>query len=385
MPTAIQSEALPITLTKRSDCIIQSETGSGKTLTFLLPALQDSSLGLSTLILVPTRELASQIHYQALKLAGRRKNSRRIFTLFTGYEEEEDQMMEYERIRPHILIGTPKRILKMLETSEGEFIRLRRLVLDEVDKLLLPLGKRAPRRKRELREARPRPVAAVVKKLVMVRRGEKAIQLICTSASANTELQEELEEIGWKSDTTFVSTSISSTTGHAKWTAPSSIQHRYVLCDPTDRMVKMDKLAECFLADGEKSALVFIHKEASVTKFVEGMNKRGVKAVPLYKQVLNHEDYSQFLAEFKSGEIQLAVGTEETVRGLDFTWLNTVYLTEVPTKALDYLHLCGRVGRVGREGKVVVLVAGDLERKRLLRHFYRLEIEGMPFAKGELK
>ena len=379
VPTEIQYEALPLSLTKRSDCIIQSETGSGKTLTFLLPALQDSSLGLSTLILVPTRELASQIHYQALKLAGRRKNCKRVLTMFTGYEEEEAQMMEYDRTRPHILIGTPKRILKMLEATEGEFIRLRRLVLDEVDKLLLPLGKRAPRKKRELRETRPRPVAAVMQKLMTVRRGQKAIQLICTSASANPALQEELEEIGWQSDIQFVSTNTPSTIGHtAKLTAPSSIQHRYALCDPTDRMVKMDKLVECFLANGEKSALVFIHKEASVTKFVEGINKRGVKAVPLYKQFLNHEDYSQFLAEFKSGKIQLAVGTEETVRGLDFTWLNTVYLTEVPTKALDYLHLCGRVGRVGREGKVVVLVAGDQELRRLLRHFSGLDIQGVP-------
>ena len=380
MPTPIQSKALPVSLTKGSDCIIQSETGSGKTLTFLLPTLQDPSIGLSTLILVPTRELASQVQYQALKLTGTKKNHKRVFVMFTSYGEEDEQMEEYERIRPHILIGTPKRILQMLETRRGEFATLRRLILDEVDKLLLPLERKATRRQKAVREVHPRPVAAVVEKLLSVSSGQKPIQLICTSATANPALQEELEEIGWKSDVRFLSVDTddaNTTVCTAKLTAPRSIQHRYILCDPTDRMVKMDKLAECFLASGEKSALVFIHKEASVTKFVEGLCKRGVRAVPLYKQVLNHEDYSQFLAEFKSGKIQLAVGTQETVRGLDFTWLNTVYLTEVPRNASDYLHMCGRVGRLGREGKVVVLVAGDHEQSRLLRQFSRLGVQGM--------
>ena len=366
-PTLIQCEALPLVL-DRSNCIIHSETGTGKTLTFLLPAIQDIIPGLSTLILVPTRELAVQIHYQATKLTGTRRNSRRVYALFSGGDEQAT-MQEYKDVNPHILIATPKRTLQLLETNSKDFSNLRRLVLDEVDKILLPLSKHASAKKKIIRETHPRPGHLVVKQLLSLPR-RRRLQLICASATANRILQEELIELGWGPGVELISTTAT------KLALPTSIQHQYIFNPEQEEADKLETFVNHFRSSGEKSALVFIHRGASISKFVSELTEKGVKSTALYAETLTLGEYPRFLDDFKSGRMQLVVGTEETVRGLDFTWLNTVYITEVPRSASEYLHLCGRVGRLGSSGRAVVLVSGDQELRRLMLQYRSLQVEG---------
>lgn len=367
-PTLIQCEAIPAIL-HRMNYIVQSETGTGKTLTFLLPALQDPFLGLTTLILVPTRELAVQMHYQATTLAGTRKDSKRVCVLFSGTDEQAT-LQEYMDVNPHILIITPKRMLQLLETNSKDFINLRRLVLDEVDKILQPLSRHTPEKKRVSREIHPRPGRLVVQKLLSLsRRGR--LQLICASATVNLVLQEELVELGWGVDVESISTFPA-----AKLASPTSIKHQYIFTSDEEGVNKLEALVEHFNSSGEKSALVFIHRGASIGKFVSELNEMGVKATALYTKALTPEGYPKFLNDFKSGRVQIVVSTEETVRGLDFTWLSTVYILEVPRNASEYLHLCGRVGRLGKVGRAVVFARGGQELKRLMMHYKNLQVEG---------
>ena len=367
-PTLIQCEAIPAIL-HRMNYIVHSETGTGKTLTFLLPALQDLFLGLTTLILVPTRELAVQMHYQAARLAGTRKNSKRICVLFSGTDEQAT-LQEYMDVNPHILIITPKRMLQLLETNPKHFLNLRRLVLDEVDKILQPLSRHAPEKKRAIREMHPRPGCLVVQKLLSLpRRGR--LQLICASATVNRALQEELVELGWRVDVESISTFPVS-----KLASPGSIKHQYIFLSDEEEVNKLEALVEHFNHSREKSVLVFIHRGASIGKFVSELNDKGVKATALYTKALTPEGYPGFLNDFKSGRVQIVVATEETVRGLDFTWLNTVYILEVPRNASEYLHLCGRVGRLGNVGRAVVFASGSQELKRLMLHYKNLQVEG---------
>lgn len=366
-PTLIQCEALPFVLQRRN-CIIHSETGTGKTLTFLLPAIQDVIPGLSTVILVPTRELAVQMHYQATKLAGGRRNSRRIYALFSGVDKQAT-MQDYKDINPHILIATPKRMLQLLETNSKDFNNLRRLVLDEVDKILLPLSKHASAKRKVIRETHPRPGHLVVKQLLSLPTNRR-LQLICASATANRVLQEELIELGWGAGAELISTTAT------KLALPNSIEHQYIFNPDQEEMDKLETLVKHFRSSREKSALVFIHRGASISKFVHELTEKGVEATALHAVTLTPGEYPQFLDNFKSGRVQLVVGTEETVRGLDFTWLNTVYLMEVPRNANEYLHLCGRVGRLGSSGRAVVLVSGDQELRRLMLQYRSLQVEG---------
>ena len=370
VPTLIQTEALPMTLSRDNHCIIHSETGTGKTLTFLLAALQDATPALTTLILVPTRELAVQMHYQAVRLAGTRKDSKRILAMFSGVDIKK-QLEQYNTLRPHILIGTPKRILDLLDTSLQDFSILHRLVLDEADKILMTPSKRITAKKKAVREIHPRPGRAIVERILTAPKRRGNTQLICTSATVNDALREELIQIGWGPDADLISTMTVQSL-----TPPRSIEHHYIVCSEQEGMNKLDLLLEHFYTSKEKSALVFIHRGASILTFVDELNEKGINAAALYSNTVTPTGYPQFLDEFKSGKIPLVVGTEETVRGLDFTWLNTVYIMEVPRSASEYLHLCGRVGRLGRHGRAVVFVTSEQEVKRMTMHYSRLGVHG---------
>ena len=446
VPTLVQYESLPVTFDGYKHCIIHSETGTGKTLTFLLPAVQDTNVGLSTLVLVPTRELAIQMHYQAVKLARLRKNSKRVLAVYSGVDDDEI-MSSYTQIKPNIVIGTPKKVLQLLESNLRDFISLRRLVIDEGDKILLVPQKRTTERKKIVRELHPRPGQLVIEKLLAVRNRRHRLQLICTSASASHNLQKELSGLGWGAQPEVISTSSVS-----KLTLPNTIDHCFIQCSSPDQYTqghsptrghsqsngdkdkndslspslefandsencsgefdqgkvgtalggvseqgdllegaaaaaaavpmeppggdKLETLVAHFKKSGEKSALVFIHRGAPIDRFVHAVRKHNLATTPLYKQTTSSSEYSEFLKDFKSGRIQLAVATEETVRGLDFSWLDTVYVMEVPRDACEYLHLCGRVGRVGRRGRAVVLLDTPQETRRLAQHYRKVRVEG---------
>ena len=381
LPSIIQYQALPVTLSQKRNCIIRSETGTGKTLTFLLPALQEHLPGLTTLILVPTRELAVQMHHQAKTLIvdGSDRRAKRVMVTFSGGEEDDDES-SFSRVRPHILIGTPKRVLNLLDTNLKDFSSLRRLVLDEVDKLLL-LPNRRSAKKQAVREVHPRPAKLIVERLLALKRRYKT-QLIATSATADQQIKEELTTMGWGPEPEVISTSIQVN----RLISPDSIEHCYLLCYGSGETVrqegydKLDAVIDHFRASNDKSALIFIHRNAQIARFLHDLRKRGIVAEALYENCLNPSQYQQFLEDFQSGKIEMVVCTEETVRGLDFLWLRTVYLMVVPRTANDYLHLCGRVGRVGRLGQAIVILEDEKEQTRMIGHYKKLRVRGQELS-----
>ena len=133
-----------------------------------------------------------------------------------------------------------------------------------------------------------------------------------------------------------------------------------------------------FRESGQKSGLVFIHRLQSVDDFVWELRDLGLNAVALYQKVANQdpEEYEKFLTEFQTGQINVVVGTEETVRGLDFKELDHVYLTEVARNIDAYLHQAGRVGRQGRPGTATTLVSvrNPRDEKRMQMEYRRLNL-----------
>lgn len=361
--------------------MIKSETGSGKTLTFLLPALQEKLVGLTTVIVVPSRELAVQILYQANKLCESIRHPKRVMAYFAGSSDDETLLREYSKVRPHVLIATPKPLLKLLETRLRDFANIQRIVLDEVDKLLLLPDKRAKMKKRAVRDIHIRATNVIIEKFLKQNR-KHTPQLLATSATLDENIEEELCNLGWGDHPKIVR--ISEIITSRTLVTPSTIQHSYIECDDTSvckvsgHMDKIDILIEHFRSSGEKSALVFIHRGAPISQFVYELQKQKVRVEALHENVKGSTQYSKFLKAFETGEIELVVATEETVRGLDFSWLNTVYLLEIPRTANEYLHLCGRVGRVGRSGRAVVITESSRERKRIEGHYRKLGVARAP-------
>ena len=362
-PTDIQKLALPVTLTKGNHCVIHSETGTGKSLAFLVPSLQDPRPALTSLILAPTRELAVQLWHQAALLNCNKKAKKRIFLAVSGNADEASDIAEFLDARPHILIATPKRALSTFEAASQSFSYLQRVVVDEADKVLSPPRKWATKKEKMARELHPRAASILLGKVLALNSGHR-LQLVAASATVDRGLRAELQELGWGPSLETLSTV-------SRATVPPLIKHLCVYCSRAD---KLETLVEQFTNSGEKSALAFIHRGAPITEFVHALNMRGLKAAALYNTLGNSAQYLQFTDDFRQGRIQIAVGTEETVRGLDFSWLDTVFILETPRSAAEYLHLCGRVGRAGRQGKAVVFVDSEQEHKRQRMLYARLGV-----------
>ena len=362
-PTRIQRLALPVTLTRGNNCVIHSETGTGKSLVFLIPSIQDPYPALTTLILAPTRELATQLYHQAELLNCNRKSRKRIFLSVSGNGDEQSVVSELAAARPHVLIGTPKSALATCEASPQSFGNLQRIVVDEADKVLSLPGKRATKKEMALRELHPRAGSVLLEKLLALNAGRR-VQLIAASATADRALSAGLQELGWGPDLETLSTV-------ARSTVPPLIRHVCVYCAHVD---KLGALVEEFAKSGEKSALAFIHRGAPITEFVRALKARGLSAAALYDTLGNTDQFPKFTDDFRQGRVQIAVGTEETVRGLDFSWLDTVFILETPRSAAEYLHLCGRVGRAGKQGRAVVFVDSEQEMRRQRMHYARLGV-----------
>lgn len=290
IPTVIQHEVLPVTLHHTQHCIIQSPTGSGKTLAFLIPALQDASPGLHSLIIVPSRELAVQIGHLAGKMISRGRLSRSVSTLYSGGN---CSVRTKDASLPNIVVGTPRRVLEMVNSEASIFKSLRRIVVDEVDKLI-------PSNEKKSRHEHVKPTLKVMKKFMHTSHGKSSIQCIASSATINEELINELVQCGWSEDYCLISTS-----QVESLTTPKSIHHGYIVdSSASDTNLihynKLDMLAS-YLRKHPGKSMVVIHRNAPISTFVFELKQMGVNAIPLHEHTMNAAAYSTFLEQFQSG------------------------------------------------------------------------------------
>ncbi|XP_062510840.1 DEAD-box ATP-dependent RNA helicase CshC-like [Corticium candelabrum] len=367
--TQIQQLALPV-VSKQKNAIIHSETGSGKTLAFLLPALQDDSKQpLSTVIIVPTRELASQLLREAKLLSRDTTSVPAAVALVSGVDEHE----QYKTLlsgTPGIVIGTPKRLMSVIDRHSDLFVNTKRIIIDEVDKVVSPLKQRAGWRKKQSRQWHPRPGTEVAQ---LIRRVSQAHKLHFVSATATISrgLVDELRQIGFEK--LHIISSLD------RNIVPSCISHQYSFSVENSEHGRINTLYNLFETSGCKSALVFVHRGSSVDQFVSDLQRLGIRAVALWRKAAHPDsaDFQTFIEDFKSGEIEIVVANEETVRGLDFHWLTQAYLMDVPRTVDEYLHMCGRVGRQGLKGNATTVISNkhkDLVRQ--LRFYQRLGVTG---------
>ena len=370
-PFPVQKASLRELFARRS-AVIEAETGSGKTLTYLLPVLQNlGNRSCSTIIVVPTRELASQVYNEILKYLPDRRLAVRYVS---GIDDNQERKLETALRESHVIIGTPKRLMEIFEQRSGNFRNVRCIVLDEVDKLLpakslnkLGLGKVKP----------------ADKLLSMLSYHNKHAQMIATTATLSNLLVEELRDRGFTKKCVVIRCN---PTSYKHGKVPDNIQHFFTVADtaianPNGALGnKVRAVARLFRQSGELSALVFIPREQSVQSVVDVFQEMGFAAVAMYKKVLlpSSNEFEKFLHSFKEGEIQIVVSTEETVRGMDFPFVKHAFLTYVPELPEHYVHLAGRVGRANRKGAVTVVIDGDdelSERKRLKRRLSALNIK----------
>ena len=330
--TPIQAQALPAILAGR-DVIAQAPTGSGKTAAFGLGLLQGIDAGATrtqALVLCPTRELADQVGKQLRKLATGIANLK--LSVLCGGIPLAPQLASLAHA-PHVVVGTPGRVLELVQLDALDLRGVRVLVLDEADRML-DMGFDEPIRALVKRTPKDRQA------LLFSATFPDAIRLLATAM-----LRDPLE---------------ASVDGDAH--APR-IEAHFFDADPARRAPQLAALLLQFRPD---SAVVFCNTRRDADDVAGSLAHYGFTALALHGD-LEQRDREEVLVRFANRSCNVLVASDVAARGLDIEDIGAVVNFELPTDADTYLHRIGRTGRAGRDGLALSLVApGERNRVALI-------------------
>ena len=327
--TPIQAQSLPAILDRR-DLIAQAPTGSGKTAAFGLGLLHHIDVGATrtqALVLCPTRELADQVGKQLRKLATGIANLK--LSVLCGGIPLAPQLASLAQHAPQVVVGTPGRVLELVQKDALDLRGVRTLVLDEADRMLdmgfdepiRALVKRTPKDRQTLRFSATFP---------------ESIRIL-----AQAMLREPLEV---------------SVEGDAH--APR-IETHFFEAEPARRA---PQLAALLLQFRPESTVVFCNMRRDTEEVVGSLAHYGFTALALHGD-MEQRDRDEVLVRFANRSCNVLVASDVAARGLDIDDIGAVVNYELPTDADTWLHRIGRTGRAGRDGLALSLVASS-ERNR---------------------
>ncbi|MEN9845573.1 MAG: hypothetical protein RIS36_720 [Pseudomonadota bacterium] len=350
-PTPVQRQAIPV-VQGGSDTYINAETGSGKTLSYLLPLFQLIRRDLraaQVLIIAPTQELAIQIHRVTCDLAQYSGIEVRSASLIGGAAI--NRQLEKLKKKPHILVGTPGRILELIERGKLKTSEIKTLVVEEADRLLGD----------ESLEA--------VKKVIRACPGRR--QLVFVSATEQPRSKEVMEEL-----------SPSLVRLHTEDVVVNpNIEHFYVVVDQRD---KADTIRKLVHATKTKKAIVFTHRNETAETLAARLEHHKVAVADLHS-TYDKEVRKQAMENFRSGRAIVMIASDVAARGLDIPGITHVFNLDIPSKGKDYLHRVGRTGRAGTHGIAVSVISRP--EVRLVKQFerdFRISIGEVLLREGEV-
>jgi len=341
-PAPIQAQAIPPALEGR-DVVGQSQTGSGKTMAFAIPAVQmldPKERGVRVLIMCPTRELAMQVCEEVSKLAVHKPGIRAV-PIYGGATY--DRQIRGLQSGAQIVVGTPGRILDFIERGVLRLDGLKMLVFDEADEML-DMG---------FREDIDTLMEAVPPER----------QTLFFSATIDGPIRRLVES--YTRDPAIV------TVQHKAMTVPTVEQCYYEVQGRS----KIEALCRILDMENPRLAIVFGNTKRAVDDVTDALLARGYSAERL------HGDLSQMLRDrvmknFRSGAIEVLIATDVAARGLDVDNVDLVVNLDLPYDEEDYVHRVGRTGRAGRSGKAVSLVGGrEIFLLQRIQRFAKVKID----------
>src|SRR5262245_17080141 len=317
-------EALAAADDGERDLRISSHTGSGKTVALgyaLCRGLVDASRrGPTTLIVVPTRELAAQVCEELgwlfADLAGV------VCDVVTGGTNLARERMRLRK-KPAVLVGTPGRLLDHLREGALDLASVRQLVLDEADQML-DLG---------FKDELDGILAALPQ--------QRRTHLV--SATFPRAVQELADR--FQRDALLIK-------GHAHDQAHADIEHVALRIHAREHY---GALVNLLLLAGDERTLVFVRTREDTTSLADKLAADGFAALPLNGD-LAQAQRTRTLAAFRNGTIRALIATDVAARGLDIQDVTTVVHVDPPIDTATYTHRSGRTGRAGQKGRSVMLV-----------------------------
>ncbi len=320
--TPVQSLALPVILSGK-DLIAQAPTGSGKTATFglgLLERIDASQVRTQSLVLCPTRELADQVGKQLRKLATGIPNLK--LSILCGGIPLAPQLASLTHA-PHVVVGTPGRILELIEKGALDLSSVAVFVLDEADRMLdmgfeediRAISKRMPKQRMGLMFSAtfPEAIRALGKALL-----QNPVEVAVDSVESTPD-----------------------------------IKARFI---HTDAEKRMPQLAAALMHYRPQSTVVFCNMRRDTEEVVRSLAHYGFSALALHGD-MEQRDREEVLVRFGNRSCSVLVASDVAARGLDIDIIDAVVNYELPSDADTYLHRIGRTGRAGRSGLALSLVS----------------------------
>jgi len=351
VPTPVQLQAISI-VQAGSDTYINAETGSGKTLAYLLPLYQVLNVERSAtqvLIIVPTHELALQIHRVSCDLAQHAGMAVRNVLLIGGTAS--DRQIEKLKKKPQIIIGTPGRVLELIERGKIKLSELKTLVIDEADRLLAEDS------------------LEMVQKIVRACPGRR--QLVFVSATEQPKSKQYMEQLApnlvrLHSEELIIN---------------QNIDHFYMVVDERD---KPDTLRKLIHATKTEKVIVFVHRNETAEDVAAKLEHHKIIVADLHS---THEKQvrKQSMQNFRSGKARVLIASDIAARGLDIPGITHVFNLDLPSKGKDYLHRVGRCGRAGARGVAVsILIKPEVRLIELFEQTLGIQMRQVTLREGQM-
>lgn len=343
-PSPIQAQTIPLLLSG-SDVLGQAQTGTGKTAAFALPLLTQIELSRTSpqaLVLVPTRELAIQVAEAFQRYAAHLKGFH-VLPIYGG-QSYVPQLKGLKR-GPHVVVGTPGRVMDHMKRGVLTLETLRFIVLDEGDEMLQMgfvdaiewiLEQAPPRRQIALFSATlPPPIRRIAQ-----RHMREPAQITIQNRASTT----------------------------------PKIRQRYWL---VSGLHKLDALTRVLEVERFEAMLIFVRTKLETTELAERLEARGFNVAALHGDI-PQQQRERTIAQLKAGKVDIVVATDVAARGLDVERISHVVNYDIPYDSQTYVHRIGRTGRAGRNGEAILFVAPrERNMLRIIERATRQPIEQM--------
>lgn len=352
-PTEVQSLVFE-NIKNHKDMVVQAQTGSGKTLSYLLPLFEKidtTKRETQVIVLAPTHELVMQIVNQVKILS---QNSEIPVTTLPliGEVNIQKQIKNIKDTKPHIVVGSCGRILDLIKQRKLKVHTVKTIVLDEVDSLLS--GKNT----------------SVVKDIIKCTLRDR--QLLAFSASTNVNCLDICNSL--MKEPVIIKSSKEADVNE-------NISHMYLLCDRRD---KFKTLRKALAAVNPKKAIVFVNDEESIEIISEKLNFHGRRNMAISGN-MTKEDRKIALDKFKSGKVKILVSSDLSARGLDIQNITHVFNLDFPVNKNEYIHRSGRTARGNNTGDTISIVTNkELGAIRVYSREFNIDIKRKDLYEGKL-
>ena len=351
-PTEVQARLIPLILKRRS-VVGQSQTGSGKTHTFLLPIFQTIDPELTevqAVITTPSRELAYQI-YDAAKQIAKHSEKEILVHNYVGGTDKQRQIEKLEHRQPQIVIGTPGRVLDLMKSQALDVHNASVLVVDEAD-MTLDLG--------FLKETDA--IASAM---------PKELQMMVFSATIPDKLKPFLRK--------YMTDPIVEVVENKNVISPT-IDNWLISTKGRDR----NQLIYQLLTMGQPYlALVFANTKERVDDLTRYLRSQGLRVAKIHGGIPPRER-KRTMREIQNMEYQFVVATDLAARGIDIEGVSQVINDDIPEDLEFFIHRVGRTGRNGMEGTAITLYAPSEDKMIAELENLGISFEEKKLSNGEL-